>query len=52
MEKNGALTSESASDYRDKKGHIKKASYYDASGFGVADKDNKHKLKKPVRIEK
>ena len=48
MEKNGMLTEQSQSDYD----HTKKAEYYDAEGFAVADEKNKHKLTKPEPIVK
>lgn len=41
------LTPRSQSDFD----HTKKAEYYDAEGFAVADKDNKHKLQKPEKLE-
>lgn len=37
------LTEKSLSDYDS----TKKAEYYDAEGFNVADEQNKHKLNKP-----
>lgn len=40
------LTNRSLSDYG-----TKKAEYYDEEGFGVADAENKDKLKQPKRIE-
>lgn len=43
MEKNGMLTDKSLSDYD----NTKKAEYYDAEGFNVADEQNKYKLNKP-----
>ena len=46
FEKNGMLTDDSHSDFD----MTKKAVAYDADGFGVADKDNVDKLKKPVYI--
>jgi len=51
MEKNGEVTEQSLSDYTDKDGKIKKAEYIDEEGFGVADAENKDKLKKPVPIK-
>ena len=48
MEKNGMLTDRSLSDYD----NTKKAEYYDAEGFKVADEKNKHKLSKPEPISK
>jgi hypothetical protein len=50
MEKNANLTDKSLSDYTDKDGKVKRAVYYDAAGDGVADANNKHKLKKPIAI--
>jgi hypothetical protein len=47
MEKNGMLTDKSQSDFD----NTKKAEYYDAEGFGVADEKNKEKLKKPVSVK-
>lgn len=47
MEKNGMLTDRSASDYD----HTKKAEYYDADGYAVADQANKNKLKNPKPIK-
>lgn len=47
MEKNGMLTTESKSDFAGEK----KAEYYDASGFAVADEANKHKLNNPEPIK-
>lgn len=41
MEKNGMLTDKSSSDFD----NTKKAEYYDADGYQVADEKNKHKLK-------
>jgi len=46
MEKNGMLTDKSQSDYD----NTKKAEYYDAEGFSVADENNKHKLNKPEPV--
>jgi hypothetical protein len=46
MEKNGMLTENSLSDYDS----AKKAEYYDAEGYGVADEANKNKLAKPEPI--
>jgi hypothetical protein len=46
MEKNGMLTDKSISDYDT----TKKAEYYDAEGFNVADEKNKHKLNKPEPV--
>ena len=48
MEKNGMLTDRSLSDFD----NTKKAQYYDADGFAVADEDNKDKLKTPEPIDK
>jgi hypothetical protein len=48
MEKNGMLTEKSLSDYD----NTKKAEYYDAEGFTVADENNKHKLNKPELVNK
>ena len=45
--KHGMLTEESQSDFDT----TKKASYFDEEGFGVADEDNKDKLKKPAKIK-
>jgi hypothetical protein len=45
MIKYGIVTEDSISDF-----NIKKAEYYDAEGFAIADRDNKDKLKKPVKI--
>ena len=42
------LTEKSLSDYN----NTKKAEYYDAAGFFVADEANKHKLDKPELIKK
>lgn len=47
MEKNGMLTDKSQSDYD----NTKKAEYYDAEGYGVADKANKDLLNCPTPIE-
>ena len=47
MEKNGMLTDKSQSDYDT----TKKAEYYDAEGYSVADEQNKHKLNKPEKIQ-
>lgn len=47
MEKNGMLTEQSQSDYN----NTKKAEYYDAEGYFVADDANKHKLSKPEPIK-
>lgn len=47
MEKNGMLTDKSQSDYD----NTKKAEYYDAAGFTVADEANKHKLSKPEALK-
>jgi hypothetical protein len=47
MEKNGMLTDKSQSDYD----HTKKAEYYDAEGFSVADKEHKHLLKRAESVE-
>ena len=46
MTKYGEVTTESHSDFNP----AKKAEYYDADGFEIADKANKNKLKKPVKI--
>jgi hypothetical protein len=46
MEKNGMLTEKSLSDF-DK---TKKAEWYDAEDYVVADELNKHKLKNPQKI--
>ena len=46
MIKHGMVTEDSHSDFD----LSKKAEYYDAEGFGVADKKNVDKLKKPVKI--
>lgn len=48
MEKNGMLSDKSQSDFD----HTKKAEWFDAEGFCVADKENKDKLKDPQPIEK
>lgn len=40
------LTEKSISDYD----NTKKAEYYDAEGFTVADENNKHKLNKPASV--
>jgi hypothetical protein len=47
MEKNAMLTAESMSDFDS----TKKAEFYDADGFGVADKANKDKLKNPQPVK-
>ncbi len=47
MEKNGMLTDKSLSDFN----NSKKAEYYDADGFEVADKENKDKLKNPKPVD-
>jgi hypothetical protein len=47
MEKNGMLTESSRNDF-----NSKKAEYFDEEGYGVADADNKDKLKKPEPIKK
>jgi hypothetical protein len=47
MEKNGMLTEDSKSDF-DK---TKKAEWYDADGFCVADNQNKEKLAAPRPIK-
>ena len=41
------LSEKSKSDFN----NTKKAEYYDAEGFEVADAENKHKLKNPQRVE-
>ena len=41
------LTEDSLSDFD----NTKKAQFYDAAGFAVADADNKHKLNKPEPIK-
>ena len=46
MTKYGEVTTDSVSDFD----HTKKAEYYDAAGFAVADKNNVDKLKQPVQI--
>jgi hypothetical protein len=46
MIKYGVLTEDSKGDFN----LNKKAEYYDAQGLGVADADNKDKLKAPVLI--
>ena len=46
MEKNGMLSDQSQSDYD----NTKKAEYYDALGFNVADEANKHKLQQPEPV--
>ena len=46
MEKYGILTEESQGDF-----NAKKAEYIDEDGYHVADKQNKHKLKNPSKIE-
>lgn len=46
MEKNGMLSEKSQSDFD----NTKKAEYYDAEGFNVADASNKHKLSKPEPV--
>ena len=46
MNKYGELTEDSFSDFDSEK----KAEYYDADGYGVADEANKDKLHTPVRI--
>jgi hypothetical protein len=48
MEKHGMLTSNSQSDYDS----TKKAEYYDAEGYLVADEANKSKLARPEKISK
>ncbi|MEI6702598.1 MAG: hypothetical protein WCL71_03560 [Deltaproteobacteria bacterium] len=47
MTKHGMLTEESQSDFD----NTKKAEYYDAEGFGVADAENKDKLKAPRSVQ-
>lgn len=47
MEKNGMLTEKSLSDFNT----TKKAEYFDADGFAVADKENKQKLANPKPIK-
>jgi hypothetical protein len=47
MEKNGMLSEKSKSDYD----NTKKAEYYDAEGFGVADEAHKDKLNKPEPVK-
>ena len=47
MEKNGMLTDKSQSDYD----NTKKAEYYDADGYTVADEANKHRLEKPESLK-
>jgi hypothetical protein len=47
MEKNGMLTEKSLSDFD----NTKKAEYFDADGFAVADSKNKQKLANPTPIE-
>ena len=42
------LSENSQSDFNT----VKKAEYYDADGYCVADEENKHKLNKPEKIEK
>jgi len=46
MTKYGVVTTGSVSDYD----NTKKAEYYDADGFSIADKKNVDKLKKPRKI--
>ena len=46
MEKNGMLTNKSQSDYDS----TKKAEYYDAQGYTVADEANKSRLTRPEPI--
>lgn len=46
MEKNGMLSEESTSDFDG----TKKAEYYDADGYGVADEANKEKLSNPKPV--
>ena len=41
------LTSESLSDFD----NTKKAEYYDAEGYAVADEQNKHKLNNPKSVQ-
>lgn len=41
------LTSKSQSDYD----NAKKAEYFDADGYAVADEANKHKLSKPESLK-
>ncbi len=47
MIKHGMLTDDSNSDFD----NAKKAEYFDADGFHVADEKNKAKLKTPVKIK-
>jgi len=47
MEKHGMLTEKSKSDFD----NTKKAEWYDADGFSVADSANKDKLKAPEPIK-
>jgi hypothetical protein len=47
MEKNGMLTETSLSDFD----NTKKAEYYDADGFLVADEQSKHKLSNPKPVK-
>ena len=47
MEKNGMLSENSQSDYD----NTKKAEYFDAEGYRVADEANKHKLSKPEPVK-
>ena len=47
MEKYGNVTEESQSDFDNEK----KAEYFDAEGFGIADEANKHKLKAPTPLK-
>lgn len=46
MEKNGMLTEKSLSDFN----KTKKAEWYDAEDYAVADEANKSKLKNPQKI--
>lgn len=46
MIKYGEVTTDSQSDFD----HTKKAEYYDAKGFAIADRKNVDKLVKPVKI--
>jgi hypothetical protein len=47
MNKYGVLNSESRSDFDSSK----KAEYFDADGYEVADENNKENLKSPKKIE-
>jgi hypothetical protein len=46
MEKYGILTEDSHGDF-----NTKKAEYIDEDGYLIADKQNKHKLKNPSKID-